>query len=165
MDSSLKKGIEKIVNRFSKDVFDIIKRYNEKLYMEATNMYDAFLDQYYSQYSPLYYVRHMDRQNDWSMGLYFGQNITKTDYSLTIEFLGTDMPQDYQHDSAYDVLQNVMSGFRGIPKYWLKTWSGEYNGSIFSYVGTMRDAFQLYEDNLLHLMRTELEKELKRRGW
>jgi len=44
MDSSLKKGIEKIVNRFSKDVFDIIKRYNEKLYMEATNMYDAFLD-------------------------------------------------------------------------------------------------------------------------
>ena len=54
---------------------------------------------------------------------------------LRIEFLATDMADDYEHDSALGVLKNVMSGYRGVPGYWIQPWSASYYGKYFSYSG------------------------------
>ena len=73
------------------------------------------------------------------MGLYMGQNIqllgSKKNPILRIEFLATEMMDDYQHDSALDVLRNVMSGYRGVPGYWIQPWDVSYYGKYFSYSG------------------------------
>lgn len=128
-----------------------IPRVAQELYNEAVNMYDSMITKYYADYSPVSYVRHKDRQNSWSMGLYDGQNITlhgtRTRPIISIDFLATGMANDYQHHSAIEVLENVMSGQRGVPPFWVNSWDASYSGKYFSYPGgTMKDAYELFVD-------------------
>lgn len=151
IDRVTNKIMAELEKRIDKVIDDNIYLIALTLYQEAINMFDSYMDQYYEQYTPVSYVRHMNRSGV-SADLHSGQNIelvgNKRDPIIKIDFLATDMPQDYQHDSAYDVLHNVMGGFRGVPGYWIQPWTASYSGNTFSYSGgNMERAFETYVEN------------------
>ena len=130
----------------------------EELYAEAYKMYDSLIDQFYS-YKTKSYIRHGETRPGTQMGtnLYRGQQFMLTPGfipQLTIDFSGEDM-ENYQHNSADEVLSMVMRGIRGVPsKGWWSTWKGSYNGKYFSVNGVdVVTAFNLFRNNFGYLSR------------
>ena len=155
----------KIIKKLEKDISASLKKTGQLVYEEAVNMYDSFIDQYYRQYNPVSYVRHLYRMNPSNGISAGGDDISFDGDTLIIGFHASTMPDDYQRDSAYDVLMNVMSGFRGVPGYWIRPWSGTYVGELFSYSGTMERAFQLYGSQIERIVTDRTLNDLRDKGW
>jgi len=139
-------------------VYGLNYAYSE-LYREAFQMYDHFIDQYYSYVTKSYYRHGVGIGTGTGENLYRGSQIkliTGQNPDLIIEFSGADMA-GYKYDSTDTVLGIVMKGGRGIPgRKGFSMWGGSYSGKYFSVGDTTPDrAFTLFINYL-----PDMEKEL-----
>lgn len=150
--NALEKSIKAIIKRKEEELNNKLKNVGyslaQKCFAEANNMYQSFIDQYYSSYDPLYYIRHMYRGT--SNGLYDSNNISfsggHNKPAVHIRIDASNMLDDYQRHSAAEVLEGVMNGIRGVPPYWTMSWSMDYSGTGFTYSGSsIYDAFRLFK--------------------
>lgn len=146
----LKKNLEEIANDYLEEVKnDLIEAANETndLYFKQVNrMYDAFVEQYY-KYKTSSYIRHWEGRPGTRKGsnLFYGKNFKihrGKDPYFEINIDAHRMANDYQHDSATQVLENVMHGIRGVPPYWVESWSGSYKSRYLDYEGEPAEAFE-----------------------
>ena len=134
--------------KLDSDYRKVINYTNTELYKEVTQMFDTFIDQFYS-YPTKQYVRHGQTRAGTRNGLnlYRGQQISKKDGInplLIIDFSGEDMQgENYTWDAGAPghVLDLVMHGIR-FPIGNGMSWHGMYEGKYFSYYGTTAQAFQ-----------------------
>lgn len=149
------------MKEITEKMFDVIKKKITKYVSDAIDhflsevkdMYIEYIDQYYDKYTPVKYQRHAMRGMP---DLYSGITVFHSNGKFGVEFDGAGMMDDYQHDSPSFVLENVMEGFRGVPPYWIRTWSGSYNGEYFGYSGTMSRAFDLLWKNMEDIVSDEI---------
>ena len=147
-----------------KDIDKSIRYANNELYEEVNKMYDSFIEQFY-EYETTSYIRHWEGVAGTRTGqnLYLGKCIRKYNgWKPTLSIL---LPEDigysstmnggYQYDKPEDVLDYVVNGYR-FPyqfkhlkepkKKDVMIWTGIYNGKYFNYKGTMRDAFDEFDE-------------------
>ena len=144
-------NVEGVMNNCSK----VLNEVYEEMRDEAINMYDAFIQQFYT-YPTKAYILHGTSKPGTKTGFNLYRGIGAKDQfikkrgvkkpSLTISFSASDMEDDYQYNSAQEVLGQTMGGVRGVPPYWWMTWTGSYYGRHFSYSGYMQGAFDTFEN-------------------
>ena len=174
----MSKLLQRIADKYKKrarqqldgDITKTLNYTRNEMYNEAINMFDAFIDQFYS-YITSVYIRHGEGFPGTGHGtnLYKGKQIRKvgTNYSpaLSIEFSGMDMEGGYEYDSPGVVLSDVMSGIR-FPEHGVQmTWSGEYVGKDFSYAGVPERAFEIFERNFDTIALDIFYEKWKDMGW
>lgn len=149
--------LDSYMEKFENDFIEVANEVNELYFNQANKMFDSFIAQYYS-YITSSYVRHWEGKPGTGKGtnLYYAKNFKihrgKDPYfELYIE-ANSRMADDYQHDSADQVIQNVMDGIRGVPPYWVRSWSGTYSSRWFQFEGTPTDAFRTFLDNYEDMM-------------
>jgi len=147
INKSLNKYVNKKVKEVRKEFRKTIRDVNKELVKEASRMYDTFIDQYYS-YKTKSYIRHGETRPGTGVGinLYRANDIRAiNNRSFILDINSHDM-EGYKKDSSEFVLNNVLEGYRGIPGYWLQEWVGTYEGKYFSYTGTIRKAFEYFNE-------------------
>lgn len=186
-------GINEIISKYTQIIINqltisvtqiIISLYNyayKELFDEANQMYKTFIDHYYFYKTKSYWRHGVGRGTGTGQNLYLGNKIKLIEGDnpqLIIDFTGEGM-KPYRFDSTDAVLEQVMSGVRGVPKdrhgkSWLESWSGSYSGKYFSAVGTTMDnAFESFDaqfDNLIkgivdkkyYLYERQIKEEQKR---
>ena len=75
------------------------------------------------------------------------------------------MADDYQHDSASTVIQNVLNGIRGVPPYWVDYWYGSYHSRYFSFQGEPAKAFEVFLEYYDDMMTPVFMRRFVKRGW
>ena len=173
------KSLSYIIDR---DVEKVIRSVNNDMYSEAMNMYDTFIKQFYS-YRTTSYVRHWEGVPGTGEGqnLYFGKDIRKYTRKpkLIINLPGDagyesngggqaePMADDYRFNTAEEVLGYVYEGIRFPEKFGRgkMEWSGSYKGHLFSYSGTMRQAFNNFNMNFDKIALRASRKYLKALGY
>ena len=143
---------KKVKKKLNGDITKALNYTRDEMYDEAVNMFNSFIDQFYS-YETKVYIRHGEVFPGTGHGtnLYRGRQIRKvgTTYNpkLSVEFSGVRMEGGYQHDTPEEVLNYVMSGIR-FPIHGAEmTWSGQYAGKYFSYTGVPEQAFEYFGQN------------------
>lgn len=150
LDEIIESFLKKTQSKINREIKKNLPTITNEIAQEASHMYDALIDSYYGTYTPDFYIRHMDRGRGFSMGLYSANRICATTTGIRIFITGETMMDDYEHDSADDVLENVMSGIRGIPEYWHIYWYVKYEGTYHSYSGgNMHDAFNVFVNEVI----------------
>ena len=169
---SITKDIENklinLLNKAKKDGYAAANKAIDEMYIEATQMYKSFIDQYYS-YETHWYIRHGTDRPGTKKGfnLYKGSQIQKGEYDnpyLDIEFDASNM-EGYERCSPDFVLNSVMQGVRGISWGNWTEWSGQYNGTYFSYNGSPHDAFEEFEERFDEIASGIFKKEITKLGW
>ena len=153
INNALNKYVNKKVNEVKKEFKKTIRYVNKELAIEASRMYDTFIDQYYS-YKTKSYIRHGETRPGTGVGinLYRANNILSSvgRDSFVIDISSKDMEsKNYKKDGPEFVLNNVIEGYRGVPGYWLREWVGSYEGKYFSYTGTIDKAFKYFNEYVL----------------
>lgn len=154
-DSEIRRIISDRVDEVMDQCSEVLNETYDEIRDELINMYDSFIQQYYS-YKTTTYIRHGTSRPGTKTGYNLYRGIGAKDQyikkrggkipSLIIQFSANDMEDDYEYDSAQTVLQQVMGGIRGVPKYWWTTWHGSYYGKYYSYSGEMQRAFDVFEE-------------------
>ena len=142
--SSLSKTvIDTIRKRMIKAVSANITSVANKIGSMSEDIYNVFIEEFYSQYKPRFYDR-------W-YGLRGIQNIDiisngRGDPYINFSIDGNKMIGEYEEDKDI-IVDIVMSGLRGVPKKWIIPWNVKYFG-MFSYEGdSMKDAFDSFFDS------------------
>lgn len=181
IDKLIDKKIDGILDKMEKDFIDITNEINDIYFKEANKMYDRYMAQYY-KYQTKSYVRHWEGRPGTCKGanLFYGKRFKihrGKDPYFELEVDSSKMADDYQHDSAFDVLTQIMAGANiiyGSQEYQVwerdfgnpKTgWTGEYNSRYFKFTGTLEEAFyeliNTYDKKIYPLFKTRWKK----RGW
>lgn len=182
VDYIARKYVKSIDYQINKDIDKTIRYVNNEMYNEAIRMYDSFITQFYL-YETKSYVRHWEGVPGTRRGqnLYFGKDIRKFtrkpkliinvpgegEYETNGGGQAEPMADDYRFDSAIDVLDYVYSGIR-FPSVFGRNemkWSGQYSGKLFSYRGTMRDAFDKFNMEFDKIAMKESRKYLRTLGY
>lgn len=147
-EEEVRELINEIVESTMKDASKAIQHTYKTMYREAVELYDTYIEEFYS-YRTKVYVRHFEPSPGTGEGsnLYYGKKIKlsgRKNLKLSIDFSGEEMAGGYQYDAPDTVLKKVMQGTRfELPRGGRKlTWSGNYHGRYFNYMGTMENAFQ-----------------------
>ena len=88
---------------------------NNEMFDEFNRMYDTFIKQFYN-YKTSAYIRHWEGRPGTKKGsnLYYGNQTTKHITGglpyIDFKFDSSQMADDYQHDSADTVLNQILSG-------------------------------------------------------
>ena len=107
--------VKKEMDKLKKDALEIQNEINEIGFKEVNKIYDSFISQYYYDYKTKYYIRHWEGKPGTQKGsnLYYGKAFKihrgKEPY-FEINISDDRMADDYQHDSAIDVLSQIMAG-------------------------------------------------------
>jgi len=147
----LKDYVDNQLKDAKKDYNKVINELNNELYKEMIDMYDTFIDQFYS-YKTTSYIRHGQTKPGTQTGvsLYRAQNISiggnYYNPKLIVDFRPSDMNVSYEWDEAPDVFNYVMYGIRFPYFNNSSNWIGKYEGKYFSFKGTPMHAFQLFND-------------------
>lgn len=169
--------IKEIVNDYVKEKMKLMKKdyykiqyeLNNDLYKEVSNMYDAFIDQFYS-YKTTSYIRHGERMAGTCVGssLYRANDIkTGGNYfkpKLIINFTPEEINEKYQYDSQESIFNYVMHGIR-FPYYNSMKWRGNFKGKYFEFSGTPSHAFQLFDAQFDDIAEREFRKRWKNTNW
>ena len=153
-----------------KDYKKVVNELNKELHEELVNMYDTFIDQFYS-YKTTSYIRHGQTKPGTQSGesLYRAQNITMRGGSynprLLVNFSPEDMDVSYRFDSAPDVFNYVMYGIRFPYFDNASNWIGEYHGKYFSFKGTPKHAFQAFNDNFNEIAEKGFREKWAKTRW
>lgn len=161
--------LDNYMEKFETDFYTVSNSVNELYFKQVNKMYDVFIKQYY-RYKTRSYIRHWEQRPGTQKGsnLYYGKNFKihrgKSPYfELLLDT--SKMADDYQHDSASEVLENVLNGIRGVPPYWVQDWSGEYKSRYYEFSGTPSDAFSDFIDNYEDMMYPVFMRRWKKLGW
>ena len=166
-----------IINNARKAWNDVITYTFKELEKEAQDMYDSYIEQYYEYETKSYHRHNAGIGTGWGDNLYYGRTsegskginavITKSkngflSYTLYTNVSGDKM-EKYRYNTTDEVLEQVMSGIRGVPqKGWWIPWTGKYYGKYFSYSGAMDKAFQCFDDNFNIIANEIFEKNVDR---
>lgn len=152
LNKMMKEYVSEAMKEVEKDISAAIRYANNELFEEADKMYKSFIKQFYN-YKTTSYIRHWEGVPGTKEGqnLYLGEYIKKHNGwhpTLNIRFpedigYSNNMNGGYQHDTPDDVLTYVAHGYR-FP-YQFK-WRGTYLGKYFEYSGTMKDAFDEFDN-------------------
>jgi len=174
MDIDIDDIVDQLVDayskKFEKDFYRISNQVNDIYFNDANKLYDSFIRQYYYQYETEFYIRHWEKAPGTRKGtnLYYGNQMKihrgQNPY-FEINFDSSRMADDYRHDSAEDVLTEVIYGIRGVPPYWTRPWQGKYKSRYFNFSGTMHDAFKTYIDTYEDRMVPVFMRRWKKAGW
>lgn len=161
--------VDSYMNKFKKDFQTVANEVNELYFKQANKMYDSFIKQYY-RYPTTSYIRHWEMRPGTRSGsnLYYGKRFKihrgKFPY-FEINLDASQMANDYQHDSATQVLENVINGIRGVPPYWVEPWYGTYKSRYFYYQGDPAHAFRVFIDDYDTMMYPIFMRRWKKLGW
>ena len=141
----VERKITEYLNQAEKDLYTVANQVNDLYFKQVNKMFDTFIQQYYS-YITTSYVRHWEQRPGTGKGsnLYYAKDFKihrGKDPYFEININTARMADDYQHNSAAQVVQNVMNGIRGVPPYWFVPWQGTYNSRYFYYQGEPAKAF------------------------
>lgn len=170
LDKLIEDISSQITNKFERDFYDVSNEVNELYFKEANKIYESFITQYYASYRTSFYIRHWEGVPGTRHGsnlLYGNQNKIHRGMSpyFEINYNGTDMADDYQHNSADQVLMQVAVGIRGVPPYWSQLWHGTYNSRYFHYTGSLMDAYDYFLANYEEIMYPVFMRRWKKLGW
>ena len=161
--------VDYYMNKFEKDFKIVANEVNDLYFKQANKMYDTFIKQYYT-YQTSSYIRHWEGAPGTCNGtnLYYGKDfkIHRGKFPwFELNINSNRMANDYQHDSADQVLQNVMNGIRGVPPYWFQPWRGTYTSRYFYYQGEPARAFRTFIDNYEEMMYPVFMRRWRKLGW
>ena len=169
IDSVVEEYIQELKQKAESDFLKVANEVNELYFKQANRMFDSFIEQYYN-YRTSSYVRHWEIRPGTGHGsnLFYAKDFKihrgKNPYfELNIDT--NLMADDYQHDSAAQVIQNVMNGIRGVPPYWIMPWSGTYSSRWFYYQGEPAKAFAEFINRYPEMMRPVFLRKWKNLGW
>lgn len=168
-DEQTKEYVESMLAKAESDLEIVMNEVNELYFKQANKMYDTFIKQYY-KYKTISYIRHWEGAPGTRKGtnLYYGKRFKihrgKHPY-FEINIDSSRMANDYQRDSASQVLQNVLNGIRGVPPYWFEPWVGNYKSRYFEYQGDPAKAFATFLDNYEDMMYPVFMRRWKKLGW
>jgi len=164
------KEINEYVDKFEEDFYIVSNETNEIFFDEANKIYNSFIKEYY-KYKTKSYIRHWEKKPGTGKGtnLFYG-NQNKIHRGLDpyfeIMFDASKMKDDYQHDDAETVLQQVMEGTRGVPPYWTEPWDNAgkpYKTKYFEFTGNLMDAYYHFLDNYNDKMTSVFMRKWKKR--
>lgn len=181
IDSIVDDYMYAISDIIDKDIDKSIRHANNEMYNEANKMYDTFITQFY-KYKTKYYIRHWEGIPGTQQGynLFLGKDIRKdSKHSKLIinspsDFLyksngggqySEPMSDDYKIDSARDVLESVMSGYRFPHFSNPMVWKGSYKGKYFKYDGEMGEAFNKFNTYFDDIAEGIIYNSLKKLGY
>lgn len=147
------KRFNEYLEQAEQDLYIVANEVNELYYKQINRMYNSFIKQYY-EYPTKSYIRHWEQRPGTKKGsnLYYANNFKihrGKDPYFEIFFSSSRMADDYQHDSAMQVVQNVMDGIRGVPPYWVRDWRGSYKSRYFKCENvTPTEAFDIFMKEL-----------------
>lgn len=173
--------INDIMKQVDKDINKAVNKTNNALYKEACDMYKKFIDDFYS-YKTSSYIRHGESWAGTQEGnsLYDAIDIRKKT-TWNNPSLSVFMPGDtgynigkynsykYEYDTPYEVVNEVVSGMR-FPHYSFinninSSWTGRYKGKFFQYEGTMKNAFDTFNNYFDVIARDIISKHMKKMGY
>lgn len=160
LEALYREKINQFEEEFNQDWYDVSNEVNDLFFKEINKIYDSFIKEYYRSYSTKFYIRHWESRPGTRKGtnLYYGnQNKIHRgkDPYWEIIYDGSEMADDYQHDSADEVIENVVIGNRGVPPFWQETWSNKknpYKSRYFQYTGTLLDAYYKFQKDYKKIM-------------
>lgn len=179
IDKLIDEKIDKVLDKMEKDFVDITNEINDIYFKEANKIYDHYMTQYY-KYRTKSYIRHWEGKPGTGKGanLFYGKNFKihrgKNPY-FELEVNSSKMADDYQHNSAFDVLTQIMAGANIIygsdgyqvweRDFGVHGWTGVYSSRYFKYKGTLDETlYELiytYNKKIYPLFKTRWKK----RGW
>lgn len=182
IEKLLKKYAENVVKKAEEDYKDVIYEVNEIISDEVTNMYNSYIDKFYS-YKTTSYIRHGTSKPGAGYGrnLYKGLNVNidKNKSTITIEYNGNGnwiqsmSDYEYQYDDPDTVLNYVMHGIR-FPHYLVHnsnneyidmSWSHKYVGKHFSCDGTLQDAVNMFDYKFNNIAESIFLPLWNKKGW
>jgi len=163
--------VDSYMKKFEQDFTIVANEVNELYFKQANKMFDSFIRQYY-KYKTKSYIRHWEPKPGTGRGsnLYYAKdfkihNRGKKNPWFELNISTERMADDYQRDSAAQVIQNVMNGIRGVPPYWFVPWSGEFSSRYFAYKGEPAQAFRTFIEHYEEMMRPIFMRRFKKLGW
>lgn len=164
-----KDELKRYTDEFKQDFYVVSNEVNDLFFKEINRIYDRYIKEYYT-YETDFYVRHFEPRAGTKKGtnLYYGnQNKIHRgkDPYWEIIYNGKDMADDYRHDSADKVLENVVFGIRGVPPYWQKTWGAKYKSRYFSIDRkvSLLEAFTRFQEKYVEIMEPVFMRRWKKR--
>ena len=174
LDAIIEKKTNELIDKLEKDYLEVANEVNEIGYKEANKIYDSFIKDYYS-YETKSYIRHWEGRPGTGKGsnLYYGKNFKihrgKNPY-FELGIYDSKMADDYQYDSAIDVLTQIMAGANVITgakgeMVWFRSWRGTYKSKYFQYSGTLDDALFTFLNEYDTMMVDMFKRRWKQKGW
>lgn len=174
LDKEIKKYVNNYVKQAKKDYWSIISKINNEMYYEAIQMFNSYIDYFYS-YETTSYIRHGQSNPGTRNGLNLYRSFTikkknkgKT-FSLYIKYSGEDMnrydEREYEYDKNPDnVLDYIFNGIR-FPYYNLMEWNYSYHSRYFSSSGTFQQAIDKFDKDFYSIANQKFVKEWHKLGW